>query len=189
MRLPLFIVKPSYPPRLQALPVLAGRLAEVLRAVAAEIAQGGEIHQLRYLGERQAFVIQIFLYDGYGGAVDVTADTVTRHALDGGGEILRRDVQPVGIIANLALGAADARGEQVHQVLDDNGRTVAVHVGSIALGMRLEDVVHHCEAEAPHQLAVEHQVAVVHAVAQTAEVGQDDGGLLVGEMDDGVVVE
>ena len=89
MRLPLFIVKLGYHPRLQTLPVLAGRLAEVLRAVAAEIAQGGEIHQFRYLGKRQAFVIHIFLYNRHRSAVDVAADAVARHALDGGGEILR----------------------------------------------------------------------------------------------------
>ena len=64
-----------------------------------------------------------------------------------------------------------------------------MHVGGVALGVRLKDVVHHRQAEAPHQLAVERQMAVVHAVAQTVEVSQDDVGLLVSEMDDGVVVE
>jgi len=39
------------PPRLQASPVLAGRLAEVFRAVAAEIAQGGEVHAVGNLRE------------------------------------------------------------------------------------------------------------------------------------------
>ncbi len=37
---------------LQALTVLAGRLAEVLGAVAAEVTQRREIHAFGYLGER-----------------------------------------------------------------------------------------------------------------------------------------
>ena len=45
--------------RLQALAVLAGRLAKVLGAVAAEVREGGKIHPFGYLGERQALVIQI----------------------------------------------------------------------------------------------------------------------------------
>ena len=45
--------------RLQALAVLAGRLAEVLGAVAAEVRERGEIHQFGYLGERQTLVTQI----------------------------------------------------------------------------------------------------------------------------------
>jgi hypothetical protein len=41
------------------LPIFAGRLAEVLGAVAAEMGEGVEIHEFGYLGERQAFVTQI----------------------------------------------------------------------------------------------------------------------------------
>ncbi len=99
---------------------------------------------------------------------------MARHALDGGGEVLRRYVQTIGIVAHLALSASDARGEQIHQLSDDISRAVGVRVGSVALGVRLEDVVHHRKAEAPHQLAVERQVALIHAVAETVEVGQDD---------------
>ena len=45
--------------RLKALAVLAGRLAKMFGTVAAEVREGGEIHQFGYLGERQAFVTQI----------------------------------------------------------------------------------------------------------------------------------
>ncbi len=71
---------------------------------------------------------------------------MARHALDGGGEILRRYVQSLGIVTHLALSAADVRREQIHQLLDDIGRAVGVSVGSVALGVRLEDVVHHRQA-------------------------------------------
>ena len=121
--------------------------------------------------------------------VDEAADAVAGDTFYRGGEVLRRHVQSLGIVAHLALRATDARGEQIHQLFDDIGGAVAVGVGGLAPCVKLEDVVHHREAEASHQLAVERQVAVVHAVAQTVEVGQDDGGLLVGEVDDGVVVE
>ena len=57
------------------------------------------------------------------------------------------------------------------------------------LGMGLEDVVHHRQAEAAHQFSIELQVAVAHAFAQTMEVGQQMPGLLIGEFDDRVLVE
>ena len=115
----------------------------MLGAVAAEIAQRGEVHTVSDLGEREALVVQKAFQDGHGGTVDVTADAVARHAFDRGGEVFRRDVQPLGIVAHLALGATDAGVEQVGQLTDDVGGAVAVSVGGLALGMRLEDVVHH----------------------------------------------
>ena len=99
------------PLRLQTPPILTGRLTEVLGAVAAEIAQRGEVHAVGDLGEREALVIQKAFQDGHGGTVDITADTMAGHAFDRGGEIFRRDVQPLGIVAHLALGATDAGGE------------------------------------------------------------------------------
>ena len=54
-----------------------------------------------------------------------------------------------------------------------------MRVCGFSLGVRLEDVVHHRQAEAPHQFAVEQQVAVIHAVAQAVEVCQQDGSLLI----------
>ena len=54
-----------------------------------------------------------------------------------------------------------------------------MRIGGVALGVRLEDVVHHRQAEAAHQFAIEQQVAVVHAVAQAVEVCQQDGSLLI----------
>ena len=62
-------------------------------------------------------------------------------------------------------------------------------VGGVAPGVELEDVVHHCQAEAPHHFAVEEQVAVVEAVAQPVEVFQQDFRLTVVDLDDGVLVE
>ena len=76
-------------------------------------------------------------------------------ALDGGGKVFGRYVEPLGIVAHVALGAADAGGEQVGELPDDNGGAVAVGVGGVAAGVELEDVVHHRQAEAPHHLAVE----------------------------------
>ena len=131
------------PLRLQTPPILTGRLTEVLGAVAAEIAQRGEVHAVGDLGEREALVIQKAFQDGHGGTVDITADAVARHAFDRGGEVLRRNAQSLGIVTHFALGATDAGGKQVGQLTDDVGGAVAVGVGGITLCMRLEDVVHH----------------------------------------------
>ena len=169
--------------------VLTGRLSEVLGTVAAEIGKRREVHAIGDLRERETFVIEIFLQDGHRVAVDEAADAVAGDALDGGGEVLRRHVQSLGIVAHLALGAADAGGEQVGQLSDDIGGAVAVGVGGLALRVRLEDVVHHRQAEAAHQLTVEQQVAVVHAVTETVEVCEENVRLPVGELDDRVVVE
>ena len=158
-------------------------------AVAAEIAQRGEVHAVGDLRERQALVIEIFFQDGHCVAVDEAADAVAGDTLDGGGEVLRRHVQPFGIVAHLALGAADAGGEQVHKLSDDVGRAVGVGVSGFALRVRLEDVVHHRQAEASHQFAIEQQLAVFHAVAEAVEVLQQDFRLTVIDLDDGVLVE
>jgi hypothetical protein len=48
-------------PWLQTLPVFTGRESEVLGAIAAEIREGGEVHGIGYLGERQAFVVEVVL--------------------------------------------------------------------------------------------------------------------------------
>ena len=47
--------------RLKTQTVLAGRLAKMLGAVATEIGKSCEIHKFCYLGEGQAFIIQIVL--------------------------------------------------------------------------------------------------------------------------------
>ena len=73
--------------RLEASAVVAGRLAEVLGAVAAEIGERGEVHPVGYLRERQVLVVEVFLQDGNRGAVDEAADAVSGDALDGGGEV------------------------------------------------------------------------------------------------------
>ena len=57
---PFFIVFAKYTLfRLKTQTVLAGRLAKMLGAVATEIGKSCEIHKFCYLGERQAFIIQI----------------------------------------------------------------------------------------------------------------------------------
>ena len=161
----------------------------MLGAVAAEVAQRGEVHAVGYLRERQALVVEVFFQDGHRGAVDEAADAVAGDALDGGGEIFGRYVEPLGIVTHVALGAADACGEQVGQLADDDGGAVAVGVGGVAAGVELDNVVHHRQAEASHHLAVEEQVAVVEAVAQPVEVFQQDLRLSVVDLDDGVLVE
>jgi hypothetical protein len=45
--------------RLKTQTVLAGRLAKMFGAVATEIGKSCEIHKFCYLGEGQAFIIQI----------------------------------------------------------------------------------------------------------------------------------
>ena len=175
--------------RLEAAAVVAGRLAEVLGAVAAEIGERGEVHVVGNLGERQAFVVEVFLQYGHRGAVDEAADAVPCHALDGSGEIFGRDVEALGIVAHVAFRAADAGGKQVCQLPDDICCAVAVCVGGLALGVELEDVVYHGQAEAPHHLSVEEQIAVVEAVSQTVEILQHDGRLAVIDFNDGILVE
>ncbi len=64
-----------------------------------------------------------------------------------------------------------------------------MRVCRFSLGMGLEDVVHHCQAEAAHQFAVELQVAVFHPVAQPMEVIQQMFGLLIRQFDDRVLVQ
>ena len=51
--------------------------------------------------------------------------------------------------------AADAGGEKCHELLDDVGCPVSMRVCGFSLGMGIEDVVHHRQAEAAHQVAVE----------------------------------
>ena len=103
-------------------------------------------------------------------AVNVGGDTVACHPLDGSREVLRRYVQPLGIVAYIALRATDARGEQSHELFHNIGRAVGMALSGITLGMCHEDVVHHRETEAAHQFAVKLMVAVTHAVAQSMEV-------------------
>ena len=74
-------------------------------------------------------------------------------------------------------------------VVHDVGRTVGMRVGSFPLGMGLENVVHHRQAEAVHQLLMELHVTVVHAVTHTMEVIQQMPNLFVGEFDDGILVQ
>ncbi len=129
--------------RLQASPIFARRLTKMFGAVATEITQRGEVHAVGNLGERQTLVVQKAFHNGHGGAVNITADAVASHTFDRGGEVFRRNIQPLGIVAHLALGATDAGGEQVGQLTDNVGGSVAVEIGGITLCMRLEDVIHH----------------------------------------------
>ena len=80
---------------------------------------------------------------------------MSRHAFNGGREIFGRYVQTLGIVAHITLRSADASGKQSHQLFHDVGCAVGMGVCCITLGMGLEDVVHHRQAEAAHQVAVE----------------------------------
>ena len=57
--------------RLKTHTVIAGRLAKMLGAVTAEVRERREVHQVGYLGEGQAFIIQIVFQYRYGVSVDV----------------------------------------------------------------------------------------------------------------------
>ncbi len=69
------------------MPVLAGRYSEVLCAVSAEVAQRSKIHMISYLGERQAFVIQIAFQYRDGVAVYKRCDTVPGYSFNCSGEV------------------------------------------------------------------------------------------------------
>ena len=92
------------------------------------------------------------------------------HTFDGGREIFGRYVQTLGIVAHITLRSADARSQQSHQLFHDVGCAVGMGVCCITLGMGLEDVVHHRQAETAHQFVIELQMAVVLAVTQPMEV-------------------
>ena len=77
------------PLRLQTPPILARRLPQVFCAVAAKIAQRGEVHAVGNLGERQALVVQKAFQDGYSGSVNIATDTVPCHTFNRVGEVLR----------------------------------------------------------------------------------------------------
>ena len=140
---------------MKAVAVVARRLAKVLGAVAAEIGEGGEIHEFRYLRERQPFIIQIVFQNGSGVAVNVVGYAVPGYALRSGREIFRRNVQSRSIVAYIALRSADTGSEQGHELFNNVSRPVGMLLCSVALSVRLKDVVHHGKAEAPHQFTME----------------------------------
>ena len=114
---------------------------------------------------------------------------MTRYALDGCREVFGRNVEPTGVVAHVALGAADTCREQCHKLLHYVGGAVSMRVGGVALGVSLEYVVHHCEAEAAHEFAIELQMTVLHTVAEAMEITEQLLHLLVCQTDDGVLVE
>ena len=111
------------------------------------------------------------------------------HALDGGREVLGRYVQSFGIIAHVAFSTTNTRSKQSHQLLYNVGRAVGMCICGITLSMGFEDVVHHGQTETAHQFAVELQVTVAHAVTQSVEVTKQVSGLLIRQLDDGVLVQ
>lgn len=98
-------------------------------------------------------------------------------------------MKPVGIVSHVALRAADIGGEQLQELFDDIGRTVAVRGGGIAPGMELKDVIDHRQAEASHHFPVKKPFPVGKAVPQPVEVFQDIRRLLRRKMDDGILVQ
>ena len=95
---------------------------------------------------------------------------MSRHALDSGRKVLGRYVQPLCIVAHIALLAADTSRENSHKLFHDICRTVGMAIGCFTLGMSFEDVVYHCKAETSHQFSVELQMMVSHTVAQAMEI-------------------
>ncbi len=71
----------------------------------------------------------------------------------------------------------------------DIGRAVSMSFRGIALGMGLEDVVHHGQTEAAHQFVVELQVTVVHTLKDPMEVAKQMTDLIVCKFDDWVLVQ
>ncbi len=119
--------------RLEAAAVVARRHAQVLGAVAAEVAQRGKVHAVANLGERQALVLEKAFENGHSGAVNVGRDGVPRESLDGSREVLGRHVEALGIVVHAALGDAHASAEQLHEQLHDIAGAVALLTGGVAL--------------------------------------------------------
>jgi len=71
----------------------------------------------------------------------------------------------------------------------DVGCAISMGICGITLGMGLEDVVHHRQAETAHQFAIELQMAVVLAVTKTMEVNKQMSCLFVCQFDDGVLIQ
>ena len=174
---------------LEAAAVGGGRLTQVLGAVAGEITQRREIHHVGYLRERQPFVVEQLFQDGDGETVHIGTNGVTRHSLDGGRQIFRRHIQPLGVVTHVALGAGYPRGEQLHELFHDVGGAVAMRIDGLALGMWLKDVINHRQAEAAHEFVVEQQVAVAHPVAKAVKVVEQTLRLLAGERHHGVPIQ
>ncbi len=64
-----------------------------------------------------------------------------------------------------------------------------MRVCGFSLGMGLEDVVHHRQAETTHQFTMELMMAVVHAVTKTMEVIKQMSCLFICQFDNGVLVQ
>ena len=156
---------------LQAPTIFLRRHSQLLFAIAAEVRQGLKIHHLSNLRNGETLVVEQVLEYGHGMAVDIRGDAVTRHSADSGRQVFGRDVEPPGIIAHLALGAADSRREQIHQTADNIARPLGMPGGAVMLGVKLKNIVHHDQAETSHDSVVETQVGFVHTLTDTAYVG------------------
>ena len=121
--------------------------------------------------------------------VDVGGDTMSCHPFDGSRKVFGRHVQTLGIVAHITFRSADASSKQSHQLFYDVGCAVSMRICGFPLGMSLEDVVHHRQAEAAHQFLVELQMAVVLAVTQPMEVIKQMSCLFIRQFDDGVLVQ
>ena len=174
---------------LQTLSVFRWGLAEVLLAVAAKVRQGVEVHHVGDLGKRELFVGEEFLNDWDGGVGDVGGDAGAGDAADGIGEVFGRHMKYVGIVRNLALSSADARGKHLHQAADDVACAFGMARAAVMERMELEDVVDHRQAKAAHQSVIELEASVVQTLADAVDVAQKSVGVLLRKRDDGVIVE
>ena len=100
----------------------AGAYAQVLGAVAAEVAQGSEIHEVGNLCQGQAGIVQVFLQDGDGVTVDVGHDTAAGHPLDCGRQVFLAHMELAGIPAHFPMGAGSPFGQEAHQFANDESR-------------------------------------------------------------------
>ena len=174
---------------LQTFPILLRRHSQMLFAVATEVGESLKIHHFSYLRSRQPLVVEQVFEDWHGLAVDVRRYAVARQSADGGRQIFGRYVEPASEIRHLALGAANARSEQVHQAFDNVARPLGVFGGAIIFGMEFKNVVNHRQAQAAHYLGVETQFGVVEPFADAVEVAQKAVGISVRKRNYGVGVE
>ena len=91
----------------------------MLFAISTEIGQRIEIHPVRYLRERIARVVQVFLENRDSMPVNVRHDGMTGMPLYGGGQVFLRYVELPCKPANRPLCARVPFGEQTHKFTDN----------------------------------------------------------------------
>ena len=151
-------------------PVFGRRHAQVLRAVAAEIADGCKIHLVGYLRYGETGILEIGNDDGGGGAVDMGGDTVSGDAFYRVRQIFRRDMELCGIVAHIALRAGFTALYEIEKFPGDVAGAVRGEDVLIEPGMKFKQVVNHRFQKAAHHFGIEPVFRMVHPLADAVDV-------------------